>query len=64
MPLENPLEAKTILDWKVTKRTRGKEYYEYLIKWKDKPVEYSTWMSVAYLQQSNYSLEDLMSRSS
>ena len=35
---------KIILDKRVCKKTQGKEYYEYLIKWKDHPVEDLTWM--------------------
>ena len=33
-PMAQPLEADTILDTKVVKSTRNKDYLEYLVKWK------------------------------
>jgi hypothetical protein len=63
MPMAKSLEAEMILDTKVAKKTRGKEYLEYLVKWKDHPVEESTWMNIAELQKIGCSVEDLMSRS-
>ena len=62
MPLATSLEAKHILDTHVTKKTRKKEYLEYLVKWKEHPMEDSTWMDEAVLQQASYSVEDLMSK--
>ena len=52
-----------ILDKRISKKTRGKEYYEYLIKWKDHPIEDSTWMTTTMLQKSGVTVEDLMDRS-
>ena len=37
------------LDQRVGKRTRGKYYYEYLIKYKNKPMEDDTWISQSKL---------------
>ena len=64
MPLATNLEAEHILDTRVTKKTGKKEYLEYLVKWKDHPMEDSTWMDETTLQQAGHSVEDLMSRSS
>ena len=64
MPLATSLEAEHILDTRVTKKTRRKEYLEYLVKWKDRPMEDSTWMDEPGLQKVGHSIEDLMSRSS
>ena len=47
----------------MNKKTRGKEYYEYLIKWKNHPIEDSTWMASTMLQKSGVIVEDLMDRS-
>ena len=47
---------------RMSKKTKGKEYYEYLIKWKDHPIEHSTWMIVAMLQKIGVAIEDLMHR--
>ena len=60
--MEKPLEAKKILNTKVAKKTKGKEYLEYLVKWKDRLVEDSNRMDVATLQKTGYYVEDLMSR--
>ena len=64
MPMIKDLEAERILDTRVENRTRRKEYMEYLVKWKDRLMEDSTWMSVATQNKANFSIEDLMSRSS
>ena len=61
--MAKPLEVEKILDKKVARRTRGNDYFEYLIKWKDKPVEDSTWLIVAELQKKGHLVEDLMRRS-
>jgi hypothetical protein len=53
-----------ILDTRVLKKTRGQEYYEYLVKWKDHPVEYATWVTVALIQKSGSTEEELMNMSS
>jgi hypothetical protein len=34
-----------ILDKRVSKRTRRKKYFEYLVKWKNHPVEDVSWES-------------------
>ena len=47
----------------MSKKTRGKEYYEYLIKWKTHSIEDSTWMTSTMLQKSGVAVEDLMDRS-
>ena len=38
-------EVKQILDHRVGKSTRGKDYYEYLVKWKNRPIEDASWIS-------------------
>jgi len=40
-------ETGTIFDMKVLKKTRGKEYFQYLVKWKGKKAKDSTWIIVA-----------------
>ena len=64
MPTERPVEAEAILEIKVVKKTRGKEYLEYLVKWRGHPAEDSTWMSAADLEKRGYAIGDLMSRRS
>ena len=43
--IAQPLQPEMILDKKVFKKTRGQEYFQYLIKWKDQPIEDATWMT-------------------
>ena len=64
MPTERPTEAEAILETKVAKKTRGKEYLEYLVKWRGHRVEDSTWMNATDLEKKGYAIDDLMSRSS
>ena len=42
MPTLKPMEINKILDRRIAKRTRNKEYFEYLIKWKGHPIKDST----------------------
>jgi len=64
MTMAKSLEAKQILDTRVAKKTRRKEYLEYLVKWKDHLMEDSTWMDEETLQKEGHFIEYLMRRSS
>ena len=44
-------------------RRIGKEYNGYLIKWKNHPIEDSTWMTIPMQHKSGVIVEDLMDRS-
>ena len=63
LPPAQPLQPKKILDKRLFKRTRGQDYFQYLIKWKDKPEEDATWMTEGMLQKISRSVEELMDRS-
>jgi hypothetical protein len=58
------MEMERILDIIVLMKTRGHEYYEYLIKWKNQPIEYATWVIDAVIQKSGSTVEELMNKSS
>lgn len=45
-------KVEKILDQRVFKRMRGKNYYEYLVKYKKKPVEHVTWISQSKLDSA------------
>ena len=45
-------EVEHILDERVYKNTRGKDYYEYLVKWKKKPIEDASWISQSKLDSA------------
>ena len=64
MPTERPTEAEAILETKVMKKTKGKEYLEYLVKWRGHPTKDSTWMNAADLEKQGYAIDDLMSKRS
>ena len=36
---------EAILGKRKTQKTRRKGYYEYLVKWENKPIEDATWLS-------------------
>ena len=59
-----PSEAEKVLDTKVVKSTRQKEYLKYLVKWKAHPVEDATWMSAVELEAKVFFVIDLMNRGS
>jgi hypothetical protein len=47
MPVAERSQMECILDKRVNKKTRRKEYFEYLVKWKDHPVEDASWENEA-----------------
>eukprot|EP00253_Pinus_taeda_P021142 PITA_21142 len=63
MPMAPPIEIEGILDTQVAKRTRRKEYLRYLVKWKNRPIEDSSWLNETQIQKAGYSVDDLMERS-
>jgi hypothetical protein len=50
------------LDKRVGKKTRRKEYYEYLVKWKDHPVEDPNWENEARIMKHGHTVQELMDR--
>jgi hypothetical protein len=63
LPTTKKLQMEIILDKKISKKTRRKDYYEYLVKWKDILVEDTTWMSAANIQKHGKRIDDLTERS-
>ena len=51
-PKKHNEEVEQILGQRVGKKTRGKDYIEYLVKWKNKPIEDSTWISQSELDSA------------
>lgn len=45
-------EVEQILDQRIGRSTRGKDYYEYLVKWKNKPMEDASWISQSKLDSA------------
>jgi hypothetical protein len=40
-----------ILDQMIGKKTRRKTYFEYLVKWKDRPIEDASWVTKPDIQR-------------
>jgi hypothetical protein len=51
MPVAEKSQMECILDKRVSKRTRRKQYFEYLVKWKNHPVEDANWETEAKIQK-------------
>jgi hypothetical protein len=47
MPVAEKPQMECILDKRIGKRTRRKKYFEYLVKWKNHPVEDASWENEA-----------------
>jgi hypothetical protein len=60
---ENP-QMESILDKRVSKRTRRKEYFKYLVKWKGHPVEDASWENETEIQKHGQIVKELMNKSS
>ena len=54
---------ESILDKRIGKKTRRKEYFKYLVKWKGHPVEDASWEDEAEIQKHGQTVQELMDRS-
>jgi hypothetical protein len=63
MPIAEKPQMECILDKRVSKRTRRKQYFEYLVKWKGHPVEDASWETEAEIQKHGRTVQELMDRS-
>jgi len=59
MPKTVKREVEAILEKRVSKRTRGQMYFQYLVKWKGQLVEDARWLTTVELQKYGVSLESL-----
>ena len=63
MPIAEKSQMECILDKRVGKKTRRKKYFEYLVKWKNHPVEDVSWESEAVIQKHGQTVQELIDRS-
>jgi hypothetical protein len=62
MPVAEKPQMESILDKRVSKMTRIREYFEYLVKWKGHLVEYASWENEAKIQKHGQTMRELMDR--
>jgi hypothetical protein len=55
---------ESIIDKRISRRTRRKEYFEYLVKWKGHRVEHASWKDEAEIQKHGKTMQEIMNRSS
>jgi hypothetical protein len=63
MPFADKPQMEYILNKRVSKKTRRKEYFEYLVKWKGHPVEDASWESEAEIHKHGQTVRELMDMS-
>jgi hypothetical protein len=63
LPVAKKPQMECILDKRVSKRTKRKQYFEYLVKWKSHPVEYASWENEAEIHKHEHTVQELMDRS-
>jgi hypothetical protein len=51
MPIAKKPQIESIIDKRVRKKTRRKEYFEYLVKWNGHPLEDASWEDEAEIQK-------------
>jgi endonuclease V-like protein UPF0215 family len=62
-PVAEKPQMECILDKRVSRKTRRKQYFEYLVKWKNHPVEDASWENEAEIQKHGKTMQELMERS-
>jgi hypothetical protein len=63
LPVAQKPEMEYILDKRIGKKTRRKQYFEYLVKWKNHPVEDASWETEAVIHKHGQTVQELMDRS-
>jgi hypothetical protein len=64
IPVAEKPQMESIIDKRISKKTRRKEYFEYLVKWKGHPVEDASWEDEEEIQKHGQTMQELMNRSS
>jgi hypothetical protein len=54
---------ESILDKRIGRKTRRKQYFEYLVKWKDHPVDDASWEDEVEILKHGRTMQELMDRS-
>ena len=64
IPVASKPQMESIIDKRVNRKTKRKEYFEYLVKWKGHPVEDVSWEKEAEIHKHGQTVQELMNRSS
>ena len=56
LPTSKKEEIEEILDSRVGRSTKNRQYEEYLVKWNRRPIEDSTWISVVEVSHLGFPL--------
>jgi hypothetical protein len=57
-------QMESIIDKRISRKTRRKEYFEYLVKWKGHLVEDASWEDEAEIHRHGQTMQELMNKSS
>jgi hypothetical protein len=63
LPTAEKPQMEKIMEQRVGKKTKRKTYPEYLVKWKDDPVEDSSWVTAPDILKHGKTIHELMDRS-
>ena len=63
IPIVEKPQIESILDKGIGKKTRRKQYFEYLVKWKNHPVEDASWETEEEILKHGQTVHELMDRS-
>ena len=59
IPTSKKMEIEEILDSRLGRSTRNKKYEEYLVKWKGRPIEETTWISIVEVSHLDFPLPSI-----
>jgi hypothetical protein len=62
MPVADKPKMERILDNRVGKKTRRKEYFEYFVKWKGHQVEDASWETEEEILKHGQTVRELMDK--
>jgi hypothetical protein len=63
MHVEKKSLIEKIIDHRTGKKTRRKNYFEYLVKWKGHTIEDVSWVNEVDIHKNEKSMQELMDRS-
>jgi hypothetical protein len=60
LPTVEKPQMEKIIEQRDGKKTRRKTYPEYLVKWKDNPMEYASWVTEPDILKHGKTVQELM----